>query len=306
MRHITTWLALSTLVFAVTTAYLYWQLASAHERNQRALVNETTLHSDVERLEQIRTGLEVALRAARHAPSSQAQDENTVTPAISSRAPAAMTSTSMPSAPEMTNDQRQWITRRKYQRIFRELGLSPAEVDVALTVLVQQDLRAKKAGTHGVVAPPEELAQREQAELAAVLGSDKAQRFAAQKKLLPLRSEIKMLRMRLEDTEHPLSADQQDLLLKILASRPSIAPTKIEAEDQQQSQERMNAWMRERDERLLKDTAPVLTLEQRQLLEEDAKFQNAMRARVSFIGPAPGTMPTTAAAGSSAPPSNGQ
>jgi hypothetical protein len=295
MRHITTLLALSTLILAITTAYLYQQLTAARDRALHEVAGANILRAQVTRLESDREELESDLRAVRH--TSTAGPTVAVELSGGPRAtPQVLPAAGMPRAPEMTEEQRLAVTRRRYRSLFRELALSDAEVESILPVLVAQDLRANKP-------LPKELAsqeepQRNQSELAAVLGAEKAQRFTALRLLQPARSQVSMLRQRLEDSGDPLTADQQQALIKILANKTAEpTPQRSGGDDPRQSMDQMAAKMRERDQRLRQDAAPVLTVAQRQSLDEDIAFQDTMRLRAAAI--------LTPQAGSSAPSAQG-
>jgi hypothetical protein len=279
---------------AIATAYLYQQLTAARDRALHEVASANILRAQVTRLESDREELETDLRAVRHASTAGP----TVTMELSSvpRATPQVLPAGMPRGPEMTEELRLAVTRRRYRSLFRELALSDAEVESILPVLVAQDLRANKP-------LPKELAmqeepQRTQSELAAVLGAEKAQRFTALRLLQPARSQVNMLRQRLEDSGDPLTADQQQALTKILANKTAEpTPQRSGGDDPRQSMDQMAAKMRERDQRLRQDAAPVLTAAQRQSLDEDIAFQDTMRLRAAAI--------LTPQAGSSAPTAQG-
>lgn len=87
------------------------------------------------------------------------------------------------------------------------------------------------------------------------------------------------MRRRLEDSGEPLSVEQQQSLLDIVASRRAEpVPSTINGDESRLAMQRR---MDEHEERLREEAAPVLTATQRQLLEEDTVFQNAMRSRMA-------------------------
>jgi hypothetical protein len=296
MRRITTLFAVSTLILAITSAYLYLQLTAERARAHRDAATADDLHGRVARLEQIRAGLETALRQlspGQHltaAPPISPNPEQPLpaTPSIASDPARETLHASMPPVTEITEEKRLWLTRRFNKSIFRELALSNAEVEALLPVLAQQDLRAAKPLPKGLAGQPQQESQRAQSELAAVLGAEKAERFTALQKLRPARSVISTLRRRLDDSGEPLSAVQQEALLGIMASTSAeLAPRSVEGDDPQQSLQQLNTWTHERDQRLRHAAAPALTAAQRQLLEEDDMFRNAMGMRADAIGRPP-------------------
>lgn len=277
MRYVTTLLALSTLILAITCANLYHQLVVARDLAGRDAASEVDLRARVAQLEQMRAGLATALRTPTSDPSTAPA------PPVSPRDTLGTLPASLPRLPEMTEEQRLGLTRRRYRNLCRELALSDAEVEAILPVLVQQDLLANKPFANEPTGTAPE-SQRDQSALATLLGAEKAARFTALRKLEPARSAVRMLRLRLEDSGDPLSPEQQKALLGIVASQGvDPAPQRVAGDDSQRSMERMGTWMRDREQRLREDAAPVLTATQRRLLEEDASFDELMRKRADAI-----------------------
>jgi uncharacterized protein YjiS (DUF1127 family) len=300
MRQLTLMLAASTLILALTSLYLYRQLSAARALARKDDAHERSLGDQVARLEDIRDGLETDLRAARSAPSREAPMPAQPIQAAPPRAAESWgTPNWRPSA--RSREQLRIMTRHQYKRVFRELGLSESEMEAASDVLEQQAERSRKLiGRDGSENPaPPNDPQRDQAELAGVLGQDKAERFMAQKKLMPARSQLSLLRSQLEEGGEPLSAEQQQALLGKLSERePPQFPRNVPGED---PSARFQAFMRDRDRGLRDVAAPVLTPKQRELMEEESKFQDATRSQISFAGPMPPSLAPAPQAGSSAP-----
>ena len=270
MRPLTALLALSTLLLGGTSLYLYLQLRAAREHARHAPAGEPALRGEIARLEHVRNGLQTDLRSAR-------------VPAPSAPAPpptAAATQPSFARGPDLTREQQQLFLRRQYRRDFRELGLSEREITAALDVLQRQAERARKPYAKAAADSPASSSdpQRDQAELAAVLGPQKAEQRMARKKLMPVRTDVNMLRMRLDDSGEPLSAEQQAALLELLAkTERTAAPRITKDDDPQQATSRMQSWLHDHERELREAAAPVLTSSQRSLLEEDAALQDALR-----------------------------
>ena len=194
------------------------------------------------------------------------------------------------------------MTRHQYRRVFREIGLTESEIEATLNVMEQQAERSRKlSGAAASASPPTDDPQRELAELAAALGPEKAERFMAQKKLMPARGQLSMLRSQLDEGGEPLSAEQQQALLGKLSERErGPFPKSVPGEDPQQISARFQSYMRERDRDLRDLAAPILSPKQRELMEEELKFQEAVRPQISFSGAAP-SVAAPPQAGSSAP-----
>ena len=299
MRPLTLLLTASTLVLALTSLYLYQQLSAARALAHSEQLRQHSLRGEVTRLEDVREELETDLRAARRAPSPQvasAPQPSTAAP-LPAAAPAIQPSWR---PPNYSREQRRLMTRYQYKRAFRESGLSESEIEAALDVLEQQADRnrkplSKEQGMTGSAPDP----QQEQAELAAVLGPQKAERFMAEKKLMPVRMQVNTLRSQLEEGGVPLSAEQQRTLLAKLAEkeRPQF-PRAVQGEAPQQSSTRFQSYMRDQDRELRDAAAPLLTPEQRKLMDEELKFREATRPPISFWS-GPAAQPQ---AGAAAPP----
>jgi hypothetical protein len=190
------------------------------------------------------------------------------------------------------------MLRHQYRRVFRDLALSDTEMDAALDVLSQQAGRTRKQLSMN--GSPASDPQADQAELAAVLGAEKAERFMAEKKLMPARSEVSLLRMRLEEAGEPLSPEQMQAMVESLGKMERAQlPRRVEGDDPQQSQERFQTWMQQRNRELRESAAPVLTPKQRELMDEEAAIQESMRP--AFLR----GLSTSGAAGTPAPPPRG-
>lgn len=298
------WGNMRYLTFAVVfvalgaALYLNGQLTSAREQLRQATLREQSLHDEISRLKQSQATTETDLRAAHRAPShafpAPSDVPQTAAPTTQNRAPLAA---SWPKIPALDDGQRMLLVRRRYRRVFRDLALSAAEVEALLPILARQDQHALEARPEDTDPSPDD--GRDEAELEAVLGPEKASRLSAERELLPARQELNLLRMRMDESGEPLSPEQQADLLAALRDLPREAPRRrVEGEDPQQAMERANAWLREREQRLQNAAMPVLTPSQRQVLEEDAKFREAMR--VSTQPHAIAASPSTA--GSFAPP----
>lgn len=282
MRRITTWLALSTFILALTSAYLYSQLTAAKVRARHDAASEAELRNQIAKLERTRAGLETVSLPVNAGPPPAAAPP--LSPSTESEGPAA----SRRQPPEMPAELRLMVTYRIYRGLFRDLALSEAEVAAVLPVLVQQELR-RNPYRMGPPGARSRNPQRDHSEVAAVLGAEKAERFSELRRLQPLRSEVSTLGRRLEGTAEPLSPEQQETLLGILASRPEPASPGGESDDPQPSPDQWAARMREREQRLREDAEPVLTAAQRQLLKEDDAFQSAMRAHLAASFPQAGS-----------------
>lgn len=279
MRRTTTLLAVSTLALSLTSGYLYIELTAAREQARRVAANE----SDIEPL---RTRREAPLLTSRLEPPFVAAPP--IAPSSPDLTAPAVASSIAPRNPllppnadliELTDEKRLLITRRLYRSIFGALALSDAEIAAVLPVLVAQDSPRDVPRLSS-----QEKLERDQAELATLLGAEKAERFTAARRLLPARNTAMKFRRQLEDSGEPLSAEQQEALVQVLAPVLAESPPEMaEGDDPERANDRFNGWMRDHEARMNQTAAEVLTATQRRTLEEDETFRLAMGRRAGAI-----------------------
>lgn len=187
--------------------------------------------------------------------------------------------------------------------IFRQLGLSEAQIESLLDVLIAQQTRMTEAkpGTLAANADPETRA-RNRAEIAAVIGNERAAQLEDWQNRTMARFELRRVRDQLEDSGEPLSDAQLKRITELVQTQP-LAPLTPRQKDEtgEAFMERFRTWRSETREQLRSHVSSVL--EPRQLERYDdmdavsREFEKAMPMRV------PPMLQTAApVAGQSAPP----
>ena len=237
MRKLAAMLALTTVVFAATTAY-YRHLWSV-ERSHRAAV------------ESANAALAARVEPAPHfvAPESSARDSGAAAP-VSPEADLrqAATTTSAPHLPSEEESRRREIgfsrayleqlavpqargdlvgqmkvsMRQMYPKVDKVLGLTPDEYDRLLEIQAQEQVRLQEIRARCVVDPacdPNQLtydSQQMAREISTLLGPQREGRWEAYKGSLGEREVVTHLRQRLPDTFR-LDDDNAERLITALA-----------------------------------------------------------------------------------------
>jgi hypothetical protein len=182
--------------------------------------------------------------------------------------------------------------RQRYDELFREMGLSEHQIDALIPVLIAQEQRESEPRNSGELgAAPH--ADHERAAIRAVLGPDNGARFLRLSKTLPARMQLNSARAQLEETDVPLREEQRKQLLGIMSAQEPLPPwERIRGESSDQQFARYRRWQQERDERFLKQAAPVLTPAQTKHLATQATMHAAVvPLRTSDLGAAGASAP---------------
>ncbi|HPF27209.1 MAG TPA: hypothetical protein P5528_07640 [Steroidobacteraceae bacterium] len=184
--------------------------------------------------------------------------------------------------------QHRMIARLQYGELIKRLELTPAETDSLLEILAQRQMAMLGRNLGVQTADPatlrrltEELDNAEASDINALLGADKAARFANYRATLQERSMLTPLVQELDLAGMPLKPSQVDELARILQQEnaamrenapvsPSAlpnpisnaAPVEITADDQRAYAKRMLDWQEELNKRIADRTAQVLSPQQ--------------------------------------------
>jgi hypothetical protein len=142
--------------------------------------------------------------------------------------------------------------------------------------------------------PEHEQQRREQAEIANVLGPERAAEFERLRSSLPARGELSLARTLLERVGEPLTDGQSKTLLEALSARESQPMPSGEGLSMEQRKEQFQSWRRERSQQLRESATGVLTPRQLERLEESEALMEAMRPRAPRGGAAGSVAPATA------------
>lgn len=225
-------------------------------------------------------------------------------PAATQQAPLAPVSSMLamlggaqPSA-QLSPQQRKTMARHQYGALLQELALPPGQAERLLELLGEQQTQRRPVGVRrdraGAAQDSEDAARREQAEIAAVIGEEKAAAFEQLRETLPLRSELRKVRDQLEDVGDPMTPEQHRALLATLTSgglaRP---PSPGEGESMEESAQLYGDWVSDRDDLMRESAAKILSPTQLKTLEETRQLNDAMRPRLgASTGAAAARAPT--------------
>lgn len=193
-----------------------------------------------------------------------------------------------PSVAPLNPEQKKTRLRQQYGALFRDMALNEAQASALLEVLSNQARRMEQ-GEH---ADPE----RDRRELEATIGPDKAAEFARLRTTVLARSEVRVVRDRLEDVGLPLSDEQLQKLLADSRAREFRFPERRKGEDMATFSARIRNATRELRQQVYEDATKSLTPEQRRQLDSIQDADQAERAHL-FASSVP-----TAVAGSGAIP----
>jgi hypothetical protein len=199
--------------------------------------------------------------------------------------------------------QNRLIARMQHGEIIKRLELAPEKIDALIEILAQRQLanfgRGGLAAGEDPIATQhrlEELNETESAEIAKLLGSEKAARFAALRATLGARAMLLPVVQDLDLARIPLSPDQHDALAALLHEQTEAlhaeqplpdSPADLAGSTQEQMTARAT-HLRERqaelNRRLLERAADTLTPAQHQRLARYLQQQLELES-LSFSGP---------------------
>lgn len=195
------------------------------------------------------------------------------------------TPSASPAAQRVIRAQMKAALRRQYEGMGAALGLSPEEENKLIDVLAEQR-------TRGFPSPPDgkldsarvrqaalERRQRDEAEIAAIIGQDRMPQWEEYQRSLPQRMEVNMIRDQLQTMGVPIDQNQQAQLLDILHEDNQLhpPPTLSPGLSPQDMQAQLTKWQEERDRRILERVQSVLTPEQYSRYRDYQQWQSEMR-----------------------------
>ena len=301
-------LVAATTAFAGSSIYLWVQLDA--ERDRAAQVAETArkLNARIAELEQARAVFDQRRMAggavvggtfgsfstsapmtARLTPAPP-PDGGKVEPAQEGATWSAVSRPPSPAFSKMMRNQMRTSIRRQYSGIGAELGLDK-ETSAKLVDLLteQQTANFDAAGPRDLIGPQYDYQHKHQeyeAEIANLIGPDKAQELKAYQASLPARSEADMLARQLEDNGVPLSAAQVKDLTKVVIEEHDRVPMPqfIEGMDQKEYMKSVNDWKTDYDKRIADEAAHIFNAEQLATYNDIQQWQKDLRDQFAAAG----------------------
>jgi hypothetical protein len=292
-------LALISTLLIAAIGYLLLALQRERGRAEEQVRETAALRAELSHVIEIRERLDNEVHELRAASAKASRDgapaaqPSSLSAAVPERGPGV--GGPVPPAswkpPELSTEQRQAMTRRRYGTVFRELGFSEEQIEALLPVLVAQDklTTALRPAADRATSPSNPDATRDRAEIAAIVGSEKAAQFETARKTLPARSQLSFVRMQLDEAGSPISEDQRQKLLAVMSrhEQPAV-PTPVPGEPPEQTADRFRTWQAERDRQFREDSESILTPQQKKRLDEMQSLQSAMRIQMRVANEASG------------------
>jgi|GEM_PF-3928814 len=289
----------STLLLGASCLYLLFE-----PRAERAGAQaDSELNSELTQLRADRDRLETDVRSMRAAQVAPALAPQPTAAAVSvSTAPAPAMP---PMRPDISPKSRRIMARMRNGKMFKQLGLSAAQEESLLDVLAVQEERMMAMRVSDPTARPDALRATNRAEVAAVIGSESAEKLDAWQQAQSARMEIRRVRDQLEDVGEPLSAAQLTRIEELIHARPSLpAPIRMKEESGEAFMDRFKGWRQESREQIRAELSPVLEPRQLERYDELDDMSRSFEKNMSLTPPPPrvNTPPAVLTAGRAAPP----
>jgi hypothetical protein len=290
-------LAVSTLAFAGSTIYLWVQLDEERARADEVTALTRRLNDRVAELEKARGDFERMRLAdiASPLPGRALESVAGVTaPAKSGDATVASATAQFefprpdrsPGYQKMMRAQMRANNRRMYADIGATLGLSQEETGKLIDLLTDQQLanmtraRDTPSGREEDMQQQWDRIRREQhAEIANLLGADKAEGFRKYQESLPARGEVEMIARQLDGSDAPLKDEQRKRLIAIITEeRGRIPMPQIDqVSDPEAHAKAANDWQEDYEQRVNAQARAILDNEQYDAYSEYQQWQREMR-----------------------------
>jgi len=296
-------LTVAAAAFASSSLYLWSELRA--ERDRVAQVEEATrqLNLRIAQLEKARPQV-VGHRAANAGGVVAGQFGQGVVPEVrpaTSPQPDAAEMNhwkfdppKLPAAVEKTmRSQVRANNRQQYAPFFEEIGLGKEMSDKLIALISEQDMTGFMPATSDPVEMRRQLeqVQREHdAEIADLIGAEKAQALKEYRASQPARAEAEMLAQQLEGNDVPLNPDQRSKLQDVFIEErarvpmPDLGP----GEDTTQFMKSVREWQDDFNNRVSERANHILNSEQLAVYNEIQQWQNQARDGFAMAGPSAG------------------
>jgi hypothetical protein len=177
--------------------------------------------------------------------------------------------------------------RRTYEDVGTVLGLPADKANKLIDLLADQQTRTM--GRPPVFDPQnpqslqqhfQEQQQKNQAEIASLIGQDKVDEWKKYQESLPDRAQLNQVREQLDNAGVPMSESQRTELLTAMAEERSRSPRPSydSGLPSEEAMAQMSQWQNEFDKALLDRAKQVLTSEQYKSYKEYYDWQSEMRS----------------------------
>lgn len=191
--------------------------------------------------------------------------------------------------------------RRLHEDMGSAVGLSDEKSNELLDLLVDQQARMTdrvRGSADGQPPKPidvREVQQKNNAEIAALIGQDKMDEWTAYQQSLPDRSQVSMVNQQLTEAGVPAMTDSQrsELLAAVTEERQRLPrPVVNQGMTPEEQFAQSNEWQSEYDKAVLDRSRSILSSEQYKAYKEFQEFQSEMRKSLPrFAAPGPNGAP---------------
>ena len=302
-------LAVATVAFGGSSIYLWQQLEQERTRSAQVELKATEIGARLTELEKERAHFaERRMASSGHfgsgpigsggaaaaapppgdiAQSAKPEEQAVWTMRRPERSPAFQ---------KMMRSQIRANNKRVYADVGTKLGLDKETAGKLIDLLTEQQLPNFDA-PHDMNDPAEwqryqeEKQRLDQAQVADLIGSDKAVALQEYQESLPARMEVEMLARQLEGNDVALSADQRTRLVDAYAQERKRVPMpeSYEGIDPEAYQKSVTAWQDDYNRRTAEEAARILNGDQLTAFNEMQQWQKEMRENMPAM-PA-GAMP---------------
>lgn len=200
--------------------------------------------------------------------------------------------------------------KRMHADLGDKLGLSKDETNKLIDLMVDQQMAMMERSRQerGSNLTPDQRAaafaeqqQKNQTEIIALIGADKAGEYQAYQDSMPARQEVDMLARQLDSNDAGLSKEQRDRMVSALyEERKRVpAPKFSESTSREEYNQAMSTWQEDYNQRAASRASSILTSDQQAAYSEYQQWNKEMRqqfeerraARQNSRGTGPGARP---------------
>lgn len=286
--------------FGASTIYLGMQLKDERARADQVLEQSHQLGARIAELEKERAELEslrlmnggpemgVAVAHAGH-PDAAPEAIPAAKPDTSGREPERFVPPPRSEAMQkMMRAQLRTNLKRTHADIGEKLGLGKEDTNRLLDLMVDQQMAMMEQGrqARGSNLTPEQRAaafadqqQKNQTEIIALIGADKAEAYQAYQESMPARQEVDMLSRQLDSNDAGLSKDQRDRMVSALAEeRKRVpAPKFSESTSREEYNQAMSTWQEDYNQRAASRASSILNSDQQTAYTEYQQWNKEIR-----------------------------
>lgn len=298
MKSTTLGLLIAAAAFAASTVYLSVQLHDERLQADKLAVETRALNARIAELEKRRGERQFAAMNpfAPVPPGGQSMGRvhNEEPSAASDNAVESVAIDAPPHRDEFFNKMMRAQIRAHHKQLYADvgalLGLSKDEASQLINLLTDQQLAVMKTW-EGTTNPQEQLRQmdekkrQDQAQIAELIGADKAEKLEEFQRSMPARQELDMLARQLDGADTPLNEDQQKRLLAVLTEerKRTPSPTMADGTSVEDFSKAYMKWQADYEESVASQVRSVLNSDQLATFDEYQDWQRQMRSQMGVV-----------------------